>query len=64
MVGGDMGKRRVEVERKSFVDYENMCEFIAQLQAVSDDPNVVVGMVKDHGVYELFYKSLRTSSYD
>ena len=52
-----MGKKRVEVERMSFIDYEVLCEFITQLQATTDDPNVVVGIVKDHGVYELFYKN-------
>lgn len=51
-----MSKKRVEVERMSFVDYEVLCEFITQLQT-NDDPNVVVGIVKDHGVYELFYKN-------
>ena len=55
-LGGDMSKKRVEVERMSFVDYEVLCEFITQLQT-NDDPNVVVGIVKDHGVYELFYKN-------
>ena len=51
-----MSKKRVEVERMSFVDYEVLCEFITQLQT-NDDPNVVVGIVKENGVYELFYKN-------
>lgn len=48
--------KRIEVERRSFVDYESACQFITYQINLTEDPNVVVSMVKDHGVYELFYK--------
>ena len=54
-----MYKFQVDRVLKGKLEQKNIEVGIAhklQLQT-NDDPNVVVGIVKDHGVYELFYKN-------